>query len=142
MSFPEHLPPIRTREEDVYRVIGNLIDNALKYSPPESTVTVRGRIDGAGVRISVRDRGPGIVPEERERIFERFYQVDQSLTRRVGGAGMGLYICRKAAEGLGGRVWLQRSDPTGSVFSVWLPLEPPVETDGSADLNEVPVVVP
>jgi signal transduction histidine kinase len=142
LSFPGHLPPIRSREEDVYRVIGNLIDNALKYSPSESTVAVRGRIDGAGVRISVHDRGPGIAPEERERIFERFYQVDQSLTRRVGGAGMGLYICRKAAEGLGGRVWLQRSDPTGSVFSVWLPLEPPVETDGSADLNEVPVVVP
>ena len=142
LSFPGHLPPIRSREEDVYRVIGNLIDNALKYSPPESTVAVRGRIDGAGVRISVHDRGQGIAPEERERIFERFYQVDQSLTRRVGGAGMGLYICRKAAEGLGGRVWLQRSDPTGSVFSVWLPLEPPVQTDGSADLNEVPVVVP
>jgi signal transduction histidine kinase len=142
LSFPGHLPPIRSREEDVYRVIGNLIDNALKYSPPESTVAVRGRIDGAGVRISVHDRGRGIAPEEQERIFERFYQVDQSLTRRAGGAGMGLYICRKAAEGLGGRVWLQRSDPTGSVFSVWLPLKPPVETDGSADLNEVPVVVP
>jgi signal transduction histidine kinase len=142
LSFPGHLPPIRSREEDMYRVIGNLIDNALKYSPPESTVAVRGRIDGAGVRISVQDQGPGIAPEERERIFERFYQVDQSLTRRVGGAGMGLYICRKAAEGLGGRVWLQRSDPTGSVFSVWLPLEPPVETDGSADLHEVPVIVP
>jgi signal transduction histidine kinase len=142
LSFPGHLPPIQSREEDVYRVIGNLVDNALKYSPPDSTVAVQGRIDGSGVRISVHDRGPGIAPEERERIFERFYQVDQSLTRRVGGVGMGLYICRKAAEGLGGRVWLERSDPTGSVFSAWLPLDPPVETDGSADRDEVTVVVP
>lgn len=55
---------------------------------------------------------------------------------------MGLYICRKAAEGLGGRVWLERSDPTGSVFSAWLPLEPLVESDGSADRHEIPVVVP
>jgi signal transduction histidine kinase len=141
LSFPGHLPPVRSREEDVYRIIGNLVDNALKYSPPESTVTVQGRIDGGGVRISVHDRGPGIAPEEGERIFERFYQVDQSLTRRVGGAGMGLYICRKAAEGLGGRVWLERSDATGSVFSAWLPLEPPAETDGSAGRNEVPVLL-
>jgi len=142
LSFPGDLPPIRSREEDVYRVIANLVDNALKYSPPESAVAVRGQIDGDGVRISVHDRGTGISPEEQERIFERFYQVDQSLTRRVGGAGMGLYICRKAAEGLGGRVWLERSDPTGSVFSAWLPLEPLVESDGSADRHEVPVVVP
>jgi signal transduction histidine kinase len=55
---------------------------------------------------------------------------------------MGLYICRKAAEGLGGSVWLERSDPTGSVFSAWLPLEPPVETEGSAERDEVTVVVP
>jgi signal transduction histidine kinase len=142
LSFPGNLPPIRSREEDVYRVIGNLVDNALKYSPPESAVAVRGEIDGDGVRISVHDRGTGISLEEQERIFERFYQVDQSLTRRVGGAGMGLYICRKAAEGLGGRVWLERSDPTGSVFAAWLPLEPPIEIDGPADLNDVPVVVP
>ena len=142
LSFPGHLPPIRSREEDVYRVIGNLVDNALKYSPAESTVAVQGRIDGGGIRISVHDRGPGIAPEEQERIFERFYQVDQSLTRRVGGVGMGLYICRKAAEGLGGSVWLERSDPTGSVFSAWLPLEPPVETEGSAERDEVTVVVP
>ncbi len=54
---------------------------------------------------------------------------------------MGLYICRKAAEGLGGRVWLERSDATGSVFSAWLPLEPPAGTDGSAGRNEVPVLL-
>jgi signal transduction histidine kinase len=69
----------------------------------------------------VRDRGPGIEPDQRDRIFDRFYQVDQSDTRRVGGVGMGLYICRRAAERLGGRIWLEESDASGSVFAVRLP---------------------
>jgi signal transduction histidine kinase len=69
----------------------------------------------------VRDRGPGIEPDQRDRIFDRFYQVDQSDTRRVGGVGMGLYICRRAAERLGGRIWLETSDASGSVFAVRLP---------------------
>jgi signal transduction histidine kinase len=69
----------------------------------------------------VRDRGPGIEPDQRDRIFDRFYQVDQSDTRRVGGVGMGRYICRRAAERLGGRIWLEKSDASGSVFAVRLP---------------------
>jgi signal transduction histidine kinase len=87
--------------------------------------------DDEGITISVSDRGRGIPPEEQGRIFERFYQVDQSLTRMVGGAGMGLYICRKAAESLGGRVWLERSDTAGSVFCLRLPLAPRLMAIGS-----------
>jgi signal transduction histidine kinase len=126
------LPLLRTDEEHVHRILGNLVDNAIKYS--DGIVTISARRDGRGVRVSVRDRGPGISAEEQERIFQRFYQVDQSLTRVVGGAGMGLYICRKAAERLGGRVWLERSDERGSIFSLWLPLQPP-SADG-ADRDE------
>jgi signal transduction histidine kinase len=113
---------VRVDEGHVYRIISNLIDNALKYSTASVTVSISE--DDTGVVVSVRDLGPGIPADQQDRIFERFYQVDQSLTRLVGGAGMGLYICRKAAEGLGGRVWLERSDATGSVFSLWLPRVP------------------
>jgi signal transduction histidine kinase len=127
LSVPEMLPVIESSDEDVYRIVRNLVDNALKYSPIESPVIVSARLEAGGIAIRVRDGGPGIGPEERELIFERFYQVDQSATRRVGGAGMGLYICRRAAERLGGRVWLDRSRQTGSVFAVWLPLDPPRE---------------
>jgi signal transduction histidine kinase len=67
---------------------------------------------------TLRRHGPGIDSDQRERIFDRFYQVDQSSTRLVGGVGMGLYICRRAAERLGGSVWLDRSDASGSVFAV------------------------
>jgi two-component system sensor histidine kinase SenX3 len=86
--------------------------------------------------VSVIDHGCGIPPEEREKIFERFYQIDQSATRRVGGAGIGLYICRQAAELLGGRVWLERSDPGGSTFSLWLPSTP--SDSGSGNVSASP----
>ena len=115
------VPPVVGIEEDVYRIVRNLIDNALKYSPATQRVTVTVGIDADDVVVRVLDRGPGIDPDQRERIFDRFYQVDQSDTRRVGGVGMGLYICRRAAERLGARIWLDRSDASGSVFAVRLP---------------------
>jgi signal transduction histidine kinase len=127
---------VRTDEEHVYRILSNLVDNALKYSV--RAVTVSSLEDDGGVRISVEDRGSGIPPEEQDRIFDRFYQVDQSLTRRVGGAGMGLYICRKAAQSLGARVWLERTGPSGSVFCLWLPLEP---GDAEARPADAPLVI-
>jgi signal transduction histidine kinase len=115
------VPPVLGIEEDVYRILRNLIDNALKYSPASQRVTVTVGVDVDDVVVRVHDRGPGIAPEQRDRIFDRFYQVDQSDTRRVGGVGMGLYICRRAAERLGARIWLDRSDASGSVFAVRLP---------------------
>jgi signal transduction histidine kinase len=119
--LPSRLPPVTGVEEDVYRIVRNLVDNGLKYSPPDARVTITGVLEADGVVVRVRDRGPGIDPAEHERIFDRFYQVDQSSTRRVGGVGMGLYICRRAAERLGGSVWLDRSDASGSVFAVRFP---------------------
>jgi signal transduction histidine kinase len=115
------VPPVLGIEEDVYRILRNLIDNALKYSPANERVTVTVGADAGDVVVRVHDRGPGIAPDQRDRIFDRFYQVDQSDTRRVGGVGMGLYICRRAAERLGARIWLERSDASGSVFAVRLP---------------------
>jgi signal transduction histidine kinase len=131
-NLPHHrivskVPPgcltVETAEENVYMVFRNLVENALKYSAEGSTVTIFGERLTEGVTVSVQDEGRGIIPAERERIFDRFYQVDQSMTRSVGGAGMGLYICRQAAEAVGGRVWLERSDDRGSIFSVWLPCD-------------------
>jgi two-component system OmpR family sensor kinase len=117
----DKVPPVMGVEEDVYRIVRNLIDNALKYSPTNERITVSVGVEADDVVIRVRDRGPGIDPDQRDRIFDRFYQVDQSATRQVGGVGMGLYICQRAAERLGGRIWLERSDASGSVFAVRLP---------------------
>jgi signal transduction histidine kinase len=131
------LPVVRTSEEDVSRVIGNLVDNALKYSPADALVRVETKLESVGLRVSVHDAGPGIDLAERERIFDRFYQIDHGTTRRVGGAGMGLYICKRAAEALGARVWLEESGRDGSTFCAWLPLDPVIARPVDGNLRLV-----
>jgi signal transduction histidine kinase len=118
------LPTVKTDEGKVHQILSNLVDNALKYSQPGSTVRISGALDGEGVGILVHDEGSGVPIELQDRVFDRFYQVDQSSTRRVGGAGLGLYICRRLAEAVGGRVWLERSSGEGSVFGLWIPTAP------------------
>ncbi len=121
--FDDAAPPLHTDGEKVHRIITNLLENAVKYSPPESPITISGRIEAAGIVVSIEDRGIGIPADLAERVFDRFFQVDSSATRTAGGTGLGLYICRGLAEALGGRLWLERSDQNGrgSVFSFWLP---------------------
>ena len=132
------VPPVLGIEEDVYRIVRNLIDNALKYSPENQRVTVTVGVDADDVVVRVQDRGPGIDPDQRDRIFDRFYQVDQSATRQVGGVGMGLYICQRAAERLGARIWLDRSDASGSVFAVRLPTAQGAERQTADIVSVVP----
>ena len=98
--------------------------NAIRYSPRAAAITVEASALDGGLLVSVHDQGGGIPPESQERIFERFYRVDQSATRSAGGVGLGLYICRKLSETLGGRLWLERSDGDGSAFALWLPTSP------------------
>jgi signal transduction histidine kinase len=130
LRFPPSQPPVWTNEGDVRRIVSNLLDNALKYSPADTPVTVSADTDGAGVRVSFHDRGAGIPESERERIFDRFYQVDHGMTRSNGGIGLGLCISRRTAESLGGRVWLNESDDSGSVFCLWLPARDVESIDG------------
>lgn len=116
-----HVPFVRSDEMKVQQILSNLLDNALKYSPPTSPVTVTLSPSKGAVLISVKDAGSGIPLSARDKIFDRFYQVDQSSTRTVGGLGLGLYICGELAKSIGARVWLERSDETGSTFCLWLP---------------------
>jgi signal transduction histidine kinase len=130
LRFPPSQPPVWTNERDVQRIVSNLLDNALKYSPADTPVTVSAETDGAGVRVSFHNLGAKIPESERERIFDRFYQIEHGLTRSNGGIGLGLHICRRTAESLGGRVWLNESDDSGSVFCVWLPARDVESKDG------------
>lgn len=127
LDFEEELL-VETDGGKVHQVFSNLIDNALKYGGKSSLVRVTGRRDGDGAVVSVADEGSGVPEDLQDRIFDRFYQVDQSATRAVGGAGLGLYICRRLTEAIGGRVWLERTGPKGSVFSVWIPTSTPGAT--------------
>jgi two-component system sensor histidine kinase SenX3 len=99
----------------------NLLDNAVKYSEEGSTVDVFAATDGQNVSISVRDRGIGIPARDLERIFERFYRVDQARSRQTGGTGLGLAIVRHVAENHDGSVAVESRPGEGSVFTLRLP---------------------
>jgi PAS domain S-box-containing protein len=106
------------------QVLSNLLSNAVKYSPPSGTVHVTAEHAGDGARISVRDSGPGIPENFRNRIFERFSQADASATREKGGTGLGLYIARRFIEQMQGRIGFDSESGQGSTFWVDLPAPP------------------
>src|ERR671910_539265 len=120
LRFRPGLPLVETDDARVHQILSNLVENALKYSPPDTRVTIRGQERGGGVAIMVEDEGGGIPVAAQDRIFERFFQVDSSATRSVGGTGLGLYICKKTSEAIGGRVWVERPDNEGERFWVWV----------------------
>jgi PAS domain S-box-containing protein len=103
------------------QVLGNLVDNAIKYSPNGGVVEIAVHEVGDRVQFRIRDEGIGIPPGERERIFEKFYRLDPELTRGVGGTGLGLYICRELVRRMDGQIWVEAGEPQGSTFVVDLP---------------------
>lgn len=112
--------PFRGDEALLRRLLLNLLDNAIKYTPEGGSVTVTAGRRGAEYVLEVTDTGPGIPPEQRERVFERFFRG----ARGGGGAGLGLAIARWIAEAHGGGLALARSGPEGSTFTVRLPAPP------------------
>jgi heavy metal sensor kinase len=101
--------------------ITNVIDNAIKYAPKQSSIEIAVAREGTGAKISVKDEGPGIPREHRDRIFDRFYRIDESRARDMGGTGLGLAIARWSVEANGGRISVE-SAGRGSVFRIVLPL--------------------
>jgi signal transduction histidine kinase len=112
------VPTDRARITDV---LTNLIDNALKYSTPDTAVEVGASVGDEGFRLWVIDRGVGIDEREQTSIFERFHQVDQSATRRFGGVGLGLFVSKELVEELEGRIEVASSPGKGSTFTLVLP---------------------
>jgi signal transduction histidine kinase len=131
LDLPDALPLVHTDRTLFGRVLTNLIDNALKYSDDDQRCLVRARTDGTSVRVSIEDHGVGIDPAALPHIFERFYQVDSSATRRFGGTGLGLAIVREILEHLGGSVEVRSTPGSGSTFTAALPLH--AATDGPID---------
>jgi signal transduction histidine kinase len=108
-------------EDRLRQVIANLVENAVKYSPDGGSIVVRVSAENGRGRVAVTDEGLGIPPGERERIFEKFYRLDPSLTRGIGGSGLGLYITRELVEHMHGRLTVESVPGEGSTFVVELP---------------------
>jgi signal transduction histidine kinase len=108
--------------ERLRQVVANLVDNAIKYSPGGGRVEVRVASNGSSGVISVADQGLGIPAHEHQRIFEKFYRLDPSMTRGIGGSGLGLYISRELVQQMGGRLSVSSRYGVGSTFTVTLPL--------------------
>jgi signal transduction histidine kinase/DNA-binding response OmpR family regulator len=104
------------------QALHQLLDNACKFSPDRTTITVTVQQTQDAMLISVADQGIGIPFEEHHRIFDRFYQIDGSTTRRYGGTGLGLAVAKEIVEAHGGRISLQSAPNQGSVFTISLPL--------------------
>lgn len=116
--------PFRADHDRVIQVLLNLVQNALKFSPPSSTVLVTSRRFGDEIRFSVEDEGRGIPRAAIEQIFEPFTQVDTADDRRDSGTGLGLTISRGIVQRHGGRIWAENRQPVGSRFVFSLPIRP------------------
>jgi signal transduction histidine kinase len=125
-------------EHRVHQVVVNLVENAAKYSPT-GAIDLQAWLSGPQAFIAVSDHGPGIPEVDRERVFERFVQLDQSSTRRQGGTGLGLYLCRQLASQLGGRLTLTETAGGGCTFTLAVEAKAAVGPDAP---RSEPVTIP
>jgi signal transduction histidine kinase len=114
--------------ERLHQVVANLVENALRHSPPGGVVVVRAIASVDGARIEVADNGPGIDPADAARVFERFYRADPARSSTAGGAGLGLAIARWIVELHGGEIHVEQNAPQGCRMVATIP--------GSVELHD------
>jgi signal transduction histidine kinase len=120
-ELPDGLPPVRSDEIRLMQIIGNLVSNAHKYSPPGTPITVSGRAEGRNVRLSVQDRGYGMSPEDQAKLFSQFFRSEEPNIREQTGWGLGLHITKRLVEILGGEMRVESELGKGSTFSFTMP---------------------
>lgn len=130
LELPNELLPIAGDRERIGQVVGNLISNAIKYSPRGGVVTIAAAHEDGVIRVSVSDEGVGIPVNQQQQIFTKFFRVDSSDTRSIGGTGLGLALCREIVESHGGRIGFDSAPGAGSTF--WFTLPAPRLTHGLA----------
>ena len=120
VNLPADLPPVELDYLLMNQVLTNLLENALRYTPPGSPIEVNAGLQDKRVLISVADRGTGIPPDELERIFDKFYRMP--LEQQQTGLGLGLAVCRGFVEAQGGQIWAEPRPGGGAIFFVALPV--------------------
>jgi two-component system phosphate regulon sensor histidine kinase PhoR len=122
IECPPDLPPVKGNAEKLHQVMINLLSNACKYSPHGSVVTIGAKYSDGEVVIFVEDEGLGIPQDLREKVFERFYRVDNSNSRMVGGTGLGLALVKEIVTTHRGRIWIESNSPSGCRVLFSLPV--------------------
>ncbi len=123
LTAPESVPTILGDEARMGQVFTNLIGNAIKFTPNNGEVSIKVRVDGNLLHVEVIDTGPGIPAEERQKVFDKFYQLSDISTRKQGGSGLGLSITKSIVEAHGGKLWIDDGNQgKGSNFQFVLPL--------------------
>lgn len=119
-EIPANLPPTRANDVRLEQILLNLVTNALKYSPPDTPITITANEIGGLVEVSVADCGPGIAPEDLPHVFDRFYRAKGA--RKTDGLGLGLFIAKMLVEAHGGHIWVDSEVDRGSTFRFTMPL--------------------
>jgi signal transduction histidine kinase len=121
LDAPPSVPSIAADQTRLMQVFTNLLTNAIKYSHPDSTISVQIRVESEEIAVVVSDKGPGIAPEHLDRLFEQFYRINSPQTRGIEGTGLGLYITQSIVEQHGGHITVESTQGVGSTFTVYLP---------------------
>jgi len=123
LNLDPHIPEVIGDEEKVERAFANILGNALRFTPKAGSIKIRAGKRMGNVEVSVEDNGIGIAKENLTRVFDKFYQVDSSLTRKIGGMGVGLALTKSIIEAHGGRIWAESEGlGKGSKFTFTLPI--------------------
>jgi two-component system phosphate regulon sensor histidine kinase PhoR len=122
LNLAPELPKIRADETRFSQVMINLLDNAIKYTPENGSVTVTAKVVNNSLQVDIEDTGIGISEKDLPRIFERFYRVDKARSRELGGTGLGLSIVKHIVQAHSGQVWVKSELGLGSTFSFTIPL--------------------
>jgi len=120
-DLAENLPMLYVDPERIAQVLWNLLENASKYAPSNTSIQLEIRWTGNEVLVGIADRGPGIPAEDREKIFQHFYRLKRDQKKRIQGSGLGLAICQGIIQIHGGRIWVEERAGGGSVFRFSLP---------------------
>ena len=121
-KIEDNLPAVSIDKDRMIQVISNLINNAVHYTD-KGKIALEAKRENNDILFSVSDTGAGIPNEHLGEIFERFYQVDNPLTRKIGGTGLGLSLCQGFVEALGGKIWVESEVGKGSTFCFTLPIK-------------------
>ncbi len=135
-SVADNVPEITSDKSRLSQVLVNLVNNAIKYTPKKGgRITVYAERKGNMILFSVKDTGIGIPKSSYPKLFQRFYQVDSWLTRKVGGSGLGLSICKGMVEAMGGKIWFKSRAGRGTIFFFTLPIKSKISAAGEEALE-------